>query len=317
MEKEKLEQQREMDRLRLIEEFRRDEERLSARKADRDDELTKLKQFQEQQLAELKQRETETEQLYQNKKELEECIKHLQIESTKLNTHENQYKERIHVSHNSRRIKMQLRNLSEMILKNLHFNISQLERLTTYYHTDEQQICHVRKKFEEQIDLEMQIQRQIECMYESEAKSFAICQQKIWSEELSAREKLVHNLIDDQIHQINNEIDFMNKRQNELNDLRECLRRSIDNSNERMKCLLGANSLDDELRMKSAESIHKSMTPLLSNIASTTTTPSNAGIHFDSEICLPDLFTKNMSLTDDNNDSSGRPQYGRKKIAWT
>lgn len=313
MERDKIEPQRESERLRLMEELRKDDERSSARKAGRDEEVTQLKQFQEQQIAELKSREIETEKLRKDEFELRECDKQLKTELANLNLHVHQRHERIQVSHNLRRIKLQVKNLSESIVKDLYYDIGALERLSSYYHTDDQQIARVREKFKIQCDLEMQKQRHIEAMYESEAKMYVLRQQEIWLKESHEREKILRELINDQIHQVNNEIDFIIARQQELSKLRESLRRSIDSSNDRIKNLFGANIDDEDLRIKSAENIRQTMTPLLLSPPST----GREDIH--TEICLPDLFTKTLSIADstDSSISSGRPRFGRKRIAWT
>lgn len=296
----------------MLEELRKDDERSSARKAARDEEIAQLKEFQEQHLAELKLRESETEKLRKDEVELRECEKQLKAELANLNLHVNQRHERIKVSHNLRRIKLQLKNMSESILKDLYYDIGVLDRLSSYYHTDDQQIRRVRDKFEIECDLEVQQQRHIEAMYESEAKVYVIRQQEIWLKESQGRERILRELIDDQTHQVNNEIDYIVTRQRELGDLRNSLRRSIDSANDRIKSLLGANSIDDEQRIKSAENIRKSLTPVLSN-------PNTAREDTHSEICLPDLFSKAMSIADsiDSPITSGRPRFGRKKIAWT
>lgn len=312
MEREKIEQKRETERVKLLEELRKDEERLSARKAERDEEVIQLKQFHEQQLAELKSREIETEKLRKDETELRECEKRLKIELTNLNLHVIQRHERIHVSHNLRRIKLQLKNLSESVLKDLMYDIGVLERLSSYYHTDDQQIACVRTKFEIQCDLERQKQHHIEAMYESEAKMFVLKQQETWLKESDEREKILSDLIKDQIDQISNEINFIESRQRELGELRDCLRRSIDSTNDRIQSLVGANINDEEQRIRSADLIRKSTTPVQS-------IPNTAREDLQSEICLPDLFSKALSVSDANDSpiSTGRPRFGRKKIAWT
>lgn len=291
--------------------MRKGDERLSARKAQRDEEVVQLKNFQEQQLAELKAREAETDKLRKDEFELRECEKQLKTELANLNLHVTQRQERIKVSHNLRRIKLQLKNLSESILKDLYYDIGVLKRLSSYYHTDNQQIARVREKFEIECDLEMQKQRHIEAMYDSEAKVYIVRQQEIWSNESQGREKILRELIDDQIHQINNEIDYIINKQRELNDLRDSLRRSIDSTNDRINNLLDANSIDDQQRIKSAEHIRKTITPV--------SIPNTAREDSHSEICLPDLFSKTMSISDsiDSAVSSSRPRFGRKKVAWT
>lgn len=312
LEREKIEQQRESERLKLLEALQKDEERLSARKAMRDEEVTQLKAFQDQHLAELKKREIESDKLHKDELGLRECEKQLKVELTNLDLHVTQRQERIQVSHNLRRIKLQLKHLSESILKDLHYDIGVLERLSSYFHIDERQIAHVRSKFDIQCDLEQQKQHHIEAMYESEAKMFVLRQQETWLKESDEREKILRSLIDDQIRQIDNEIDFIATRQRELGDVRESLRRSIDNANDRIKSLLGANSNDEELRIKSAEEIRKSISPI-------TSLPNTAREDTQSEICLTDLFAKSINVADTTDSSicSGRPRYGRKKIAWT
>lgn len=312
MEREKIEQQRETEHVKLLRELRKDEERSSAREAKRDEEVAQLKQFQEQQLAELKFRENETEKLRKDEIELRECQKQLKIELSNLNLHVIQRHERIQVSHNLRRIKLQLKNLSESVLKDLYYDLGVLERLSTYYHTDDQQIARVRDKFEIQCDLETQKQHHIEAMYESEAKIFVLRQQETWLKESDEREKILSDLINDQIHQITNEISFIESRQRELSELRESLRRSIDSTNDRIQSLIGANINDQENRIRSAELVRKSITPVMSP-------PNTDREDSQSEICLPDLFTKTLSISDANDSpiSSGRPRFGRKKVAWT
>lgn len=313
MEREKVEQQRDAEHLKLLEELRKDEERLSARKALRDEEVSQLKGFQEQQLTELKTREIETEKLHKDELGLRECEKQLKVELSNLNLHVTQRHERIQVSHNLRRIKLQLKHLSESVLKDLNSDISVLERLSSYFHIDDRQIAHVRAKFDVQRDLEQQKQHHIEAMYESEAKVFVLRQQETWLKESNEREKILRDLINDQMRQINNEIDFIATRQRELSNLRESLCRSIDNATDRIKSLLGANSNDEQLRTKSAEEIRKSVTPVLHS------NPHSAREDTQSEICLPDLFTKAISVADttDSPIGSGRPRFGRKKVAWT
>lgn len=308
MEREKLESERESAHVRLMEELRKDDERVSARKAERDEEIADLKKSQEKYFEELKCRETESEQIYRNELELRESEEKLKAELAKLINHENVRSERITVSYDVRRMKTHLRNVSQAVLGDLQFNTGVLERLSSLPHTNGQQIDRIREKIHSQYELELQKQRQIESMYESEAKTFYSKQQQIWQNESSDREKLIRQLIDHQIHQLNNEIDFIVARKSELNEVRESLRRAIDDSNERIKSLLGANSSDDKLRIGSANKLLRT-----SDLPDTIR-------DIDMEICLPDLFTKSTISERENNQSpltSNRPRFGRKKVAWT
>lgn len=312
MEKEKLEQQRVSDHLRLMEEFRKDDEILSARKAERDQELAKLKTFQSQQIEEFRGHQTESERLHRTETELKESIKQLRMELTKLDGHVNEHKERIQISNNSRRIKLQLRNLSETILSDLYYGNQLLDRLATYKNIDGEHIRRVRNKFDEQFEAEIQLQQQIECMYESEAKSFALHQQNIWLTGCKTRETILRDLINNHIQHINNEIDFVERRQIALLEIRQCHRHAIDSSNERIENLMGASTADENQRLESAQSVRNAITPV-----SNASTERN-GENVADELCLPDLFWKSVNVVDSAPVSSaGRPQHGRKRVTWT
>lgn len=286
-----------------MEEFRSNEEMLRARKVERDQELAKLKTFQSQQLDELRARETESERLHENENELGKCIKHLRTELSKLDVHVSEHTERIQVSYDLRRIKMKLKNLSESVLRDLYYGNDLLERLAAHEHIDKQQLHHVRSHFDEQIESEAQIQRQIECMYESEAKSFAIHQQVIWLKECKAREKLLRDLINNQMEHLSNEADFIGRQQRELLDIRNCHLRAIDSANDRIESLLGANTADENQR---------SVLSPVSNGSSGTVKNSK------DEICVPDLFSKAVNIAESSETpiSTGRPEFGRKRVVW-
>lgn len=295
-----------------MEEFRKDEEMLSARKAERDHELDTLKTFQSQQIDELRSRESEAERLHRTESELNDCIEQLRTELSKLDAHVYAHTERIQVSNDMRRIKIQLKNLSEAVLRDLYYGNELLERLAAHHQTDKQQLQRARDRFDEQVEAEVQLQRQIESMYESEANSFAMQQQNVWLTECKTRENVLRELITNQVQHLSNEADYVRRRQREFLEVRDCHRRAIDSSNYRIESLLGANTADESQRFKSAEGIRSAITP-----ASNDSMESNR--HLADEICLPDLFSRAANVADGAATpvSSGRPQFGRKRVVWT
>lgn len=307
---EKLEHQHEADQIRLLEELRKEEERLSARKARRDEEVIQLKQYLSNQLDELKKREEQSGQLHQEETDLKEREKKLQMELSKLKIHSNQRNETAKLPNNLRHIKMQLRNLSDTIIRDLRFHTDLLDRLSTSYRSENQQIARARAQFEMQYDLEKQKQQQVEAMYDSEVKVAFFKQHEAWRCESQARETILFDLFNDQMQQITNELSFLASRQQELIELRDSHRRAIDSANERIKSILSANSIDDRQRITSAENSRKTMAS--NNSARCPSDSSN------DEICLPDLFAKSVSVADsiDSPLNSNRPRFGRKKIAW-
>lgn len=313
MERERLKTQQESTQIQLMEEFRKDDERMSARKAERDEEIAKLKTFQEKQLAELRSRETETDQLHKKEIELRECEEKLHTEISRGKNHANGRNERIPISNNIRRIKMQLRNLSDAVLRDIQFNIETLERLSLCHYIDDQQISRLRERIDSQLELELQKQKQIEAMYESEAKMFIVHQQETWLNESRDREKRIHDLIEHQIFHINNEMEFIVARKHELNEIRESLRKAIDNANDHIKSLLNANTNDENVRIKSADKVRQVITPLTADELDT-----NRDTNI--ELSLPDLLTRSVSIGGENDEtavSTNRPRFGRKRVAWT
>lgn len=295
-----------------MQEFRKDEEMLGARKAERDHELDKLKTFQSQQIDELRNRESEADRLHRTESELNDCIQQLRTEQSKFDAHVIEHKDHIQVSYDLRRIKMRLKNMSEAVLRDLNYANELLERLAAHDQIDEQQLQHIRTRFDEQVEAEVQLERQIECMFESEAKSFAMRQQDVWLTECKAREKVLRELITNQMQHLSNEADFVRRRQREFLEMRDCHRRAIDSSNDRIESLLGANTADESQRFKSAGGIRNAMTP-----ASNDSMESNRQLN--DEICLPDLFSRAANVGDGATTpvSLGRPQFGRKRVAWT
>lgn len=313
MEREKLKTQQQSTRIQLMEDFRKDDERMSARKAERDDEIAKLKIFQERQLTELKARETETEQLHKREIELRECEEKMNTELLQVKSHAYGRNERIPISNNIRRIKMQLRNLSDAVLQDIQFNIEILKRLSLCRYTDGQQISHLREKIDSQFELELQKQKQIGAMYESEAKTFIEHQQETWLNESRDREAHIRDLVEHQILHINNELEFIVARKQELNEIRESLRKAIENANDHIKILLNANTNDERFRINSAEKVRQVLTPLTADDLDT-----NRDTNI--ELSLPDLLARSVSIGGENDEtpvSTNGPRFGRKRVAWT
>lgn len=296
----------------MHEEIRKEDERLSARKAERDEEVAALKQFQDSQLQELKKREEQTERQRQDELKLQERIKQLQTELSNLETQASQRTETVRFS--NKHIKLQMRNLSDTIVRDLHFHLNLLDRLSKFYESENQQITRAREQFKMQYDLEKQKQQQIEAMYDSEIKAAYLKQHDAWLKESQSREKILQHLIDNELQQISNEMDFIASRKLELAELRESHRQAINSANERIKSILSLNSVDEQQRIKSANSIGEQQRIKSAANSSALNTTRSIG-----ETSLADLFAKSVSVASDRVDSatsSGRPRFGRKKVAW-
>lgn len=285
MEKEKADKESEERQLQLRTEERKHQELLSARKLNMEAEIAELKQFQEKHLGELKLREQEAEKFHSDELQLRQNQAELADELTKLEIQVAQRHERIRCPHNLRRIKMLLRDRSDAIRKDLRFDIDLLDRIPCSSH-NHLRIKIVREKFEMQYDLEIQKQTQIEAMYESEAKMELLKLQEIWLKDSMNREKQLRGLLKEQQQIIESEIDFVVRKQAELEDIRENHRAAIANTTERIKHL---QMMDRELESHSVTESQQADK-------------------------LADQIQDKVRMETNGNH---RPKFGRKKIAWT
>lgn len=306
LEKEKLQKETEERQLRIQEESRKNDELLKARVNQRDEELRELKVFQEKHMAELKSREEESQALQEKEMQLKDRKLDINNELAKLEIHAVQRNERIMNPYNLRKIKMLLRDRSDAIRKDLKFDIELLERIASSNRSCEK-LKLLREKFEIQYDMEIQRQAQIEAMYESEAKMALVKQQEIWLKESQTREKLLKNLLKEQIDEINETIAFIHTRQKELVDLRETHRQAIENANDRLRDFI-RDQKDDECKFTVpltgfADSFkERNLCDVLDKV--------NGNAESLKEIVQNGAQPINV-------DHIAPPQFGRKKVAWT
>lgn len=271
--------------LRLQEEARKHEECLLQRKSKRDDEINDLKSFQSKHIAELKDRQKESDTLRINELKLTQRKEDIASEFEKLNLNARQRKERISCPYNVRRIKMILRQRSDSIRQDLKDDIDMLNRISFGY--DNEQIGILKEKFEMCYDMEIQKQTQIEAMYESEAKNLLIQQEDLWNQEAEGREKLLKKLISEQLKHIDDEIEYNIRRQRELIEIKEQHLAAVENCSSRLKELLSEQSRDES--------------------------------RSSSRLSVNDFTPKNGDGVREQLDNLqiNAPKFGRKKIAWT
>lgn len=271
--------------LRFQEEARKHEECLMQRKSVRDAEINDLKSFQSKHIAEIKDRQKESDELRSVELKLIQRKHDIAEEFEKLNLTSRQRKERISCPFNLRRIKMILRQRSDSIRQDLKEDIDMLNRISVGY--ENEHIGILKEKFELQYDLEIQKQTQIEGMYESEAKHLLLRQEELWNQEADGREKMLKKLISDHLRDIDSEIGHNVQRQRDLIEIKEQHLVAIENSSARLKEILNDQSRD-ESRSSSRLSVN----------------------------C--EIKKANKPLCDRINDLTfSGPKFGRKKIAWT
>lgn len=285
MEKEKHEKEMDERRIRLSEEARKREELLSARKQLRYGEISELQKLQEKKLGDVRGYEQQLTELHKQEMDLRRNLEQIGDELSKLESTKNQRIDRISLPHNFRRIKMLLRDRSDVIRNDLRQDIEMLKRIPLN-HQNEQMIRMLRENFEMQFDLEIQKQAQIEAMYESEAKESLFKQQEIWTKDSNKRLQHLHVLLVDQEQHIQSEIDFVVRRQTEVADDRESCRKLADDAVERIRNLRKIDEEDDRVSL---------------------------GTDFVDD--LSEAVQENITIRSTND--SARPKHGRKKVVWT
>lgn len=308
MEREKLKKEHEERQLKLQEEMRKNNELINSRKNLRNDEVHQLKSFQKNHVDELKTREKESESLRIEESRLKQIKTDIEEEYAALESHVKQREDRLASSFNLRRIKMLLRDRSDAVRKDLKYDIDLLGRIGAYGKGDHQQIELVREKFEMQYDLEIQKQALIEAMYESEAKMALLKQQEVWSKESKCREKLLKGLIWDYMQQINSDIGHNEKRQKELWEIRDTHKQAIDGTIGRIKELLIEQKSDDVGIADHTDAIEPIHTDNGIDL--------NGNPHSNLPKSIEQTMKDVLVLTDDAS-TTGRPRYGRKRVAWT
>lgn len=88
------------------------------------------------------------------------------------------------------------------------------------------------------MDNEVQYLKQIECMYESEAKDALKKQEEKWNDEAMVREQQLKVLLEDQIHALCDRINDCVRKQQDLSGIRETHLKAIEDCNQRLKELM-------------------------------------------------------------------------------
>lgn len=278
--------------LKLQEEQRRHEDYMTNRANIRDSEIKELRQLQEMNVQELKNRERESHDIKVRESVLRKKLAELKKEIDVIGVNGCRRRDRVQAIHNSRRIKFMLRERSEAIKRDLKQDICLLDRISfdsDFEHNDE--IHYLKQKFQVQHDNEGQNQHLIEAMYESEAKYCLLKQEEKWNEDALVREQQLKCLLDDRLTTINERINNCIQRQQDLIGIRESHLKVIEDTNERLKLIMN-NDITNEFNS-------------LINFKA----PQN-----DSSSLLTKKFDNLMIRS--NPEALCVPKFGRKRVLW-
>jgi trichoplein keratin filament-binding protein len=281
--------------LKLEEEKRKHEDYVKSCSQIRDSEINQIKALQENHVTELKLREREVHDMKLMESTLRKKLSEIQKEIENISSLNNKRRDRVQALHNYRRIKMLMRERSEAVKRDLQQDLNLLDRISFDREFDNnEEINYLRTKFQGQFDCETQNVRQIETMYESEAKESLRKQEDKWNEDAMVRERQLKVLMDDRVQTINDRINECVRRQQELIGLKETHLRAVEDCNQRLKELMNSsliNGLNDAVNKPFA-------VPVADRVNGMITSTNNLMIN-----------GHNIELT--------IPKFGRKKIAWT
>ena len=214
---------------------------------------------------------------------------------------------------------MLLRDRSEAVRRDLKHDLDLLDRISVDSFDDSDSIAYLRRKFQTQYECEREMQRNIEVMYESEAKHNLEKQENKWNDDASIREQQLKVLLDERLSDIEVKMIECIERQNDLISIRENHIKAIEGTNDRLKELMGEKSEERFMPPRPLTQISQNspkFRPTSARPASSST--------FNTIFPNLDYDFKDLKLTDnrpgscstENSELSGCPRYGRKKIAW-
>lgn len=267
-------------------ESRKHLEFLQERQNKREEELNKLKRFQNDHVTELKSRSEESDRNTSEIARLTLNKTKLTREFSDLNETITKRSERIQYPFNTRRIKIILKQRSEAIRRDLRDDIDLLERIDAFSIDGRDRLQSLRSSLAQQSHTEAQIQYQIDAMYESEAKNFLVKQEQIWKDEANARHSKLSAIVQEQLQAMDFRIEQLRRNQRNIIEQKESHLLAIDNSNQRLKDLM-IDQRSDENKVQQV-----------------------VGRRSEEKICETAIASSSSSNLSD------APKFGRKKIAW-
>lgn len=280
--------------LKLQEEKRKHEAYVQSCSQLRDSELNQLKMLQEGHIQELKLRDREAHDWKLVESTLRKKLSEIQKEIDHISSLNHKRRDRVQALNNYRKIKMMMRERSEAVRRDLHQDLNLLDRISfdpDFDNNDE--INYLRQKFQGQLDSEGQNFKNIETMYESEAKESLKKQEDKWNDDAMVRERQLKVLLDDRVQTINERINECVRKQQDLQSLRETHLKAIEDCNERLKELMHSsltNGISEAVDKPFAAPVTNSLRGMVSQ-------------------------TDNLSINGHRYELA-LPKFGRKKIAW-
>lgn len=289
LDKQEEEKETEERQLHLLQEQRKHEDHLEKYRDIRDSEIKELRLTQENHIHELKSREMESNCLKAEELHLRKRKEEIEHEYQRLRDNAMRRKEHAVKFYNIRRIKMLFRKRSEEIIRNITEDIEMLQRITQCL-TQNDKTNYIRNMMKEQLNVERENNILIDAMYDSEAKNELVRAESKWQTDSDEREHLMRSLMVNLIDEIENQLTVCIGREKKVLDDKESHLQIIEDTNERLKNLVGENDRD------------------LINIPMETLTISEKE---------RDSREKHENDRKINYSSElGPPRFGRKKIAW-
>lgn len=324
MHKEEEEKRAKEQQLRLQEEIRKTEQTQKERQKIREQEIKEIRALQENHLQQLKQRQLETENYKQQEKlyksYLDDLTKEIELlqESSDL-THE---PKELSQAFNLKKIKVYIRKRSDIYRNQINVCLSILKRVASFA-SDQQQLDCLIKKYTEQLDIEHNTLSQIDAMYESEAKYNLKRCEDAWQMQHIERVNEMTKFLHSEKNSVSILLQNNQEEQEELLEIRETHLKVIENSNEKLKCLIKEQDSKElncnvpsniESDAGANISLSKPDISMQPNVSRVTSTFDNLNI--SSEGMNNYETSSQSSLNVVSSENVERPKFGRKRVAW-
>lgn len=312
MEREKREKEVAERERRMQEETERQERLLQENRQVLDSQMRELRTMQESHMDVMRRRESESHVLKQEEEQLRQQGQKIQNLFEKWRDRvENRTKASPRPMHNLRRIKMIIETRISSVREGIQHDLDFIENLMAIV-PEEDSLKPLLVKFRKHLEETANESERVRNLYDSEAKSFLLNRELVWSTMAETRERLIRHTVTELRNRLSLEMEKTKSRQQELSDIKATHLRALEHTNDLLKELTREQSTKNPPRID--------LQSETSSVSATEDIPeSQRKKHADEcDSIVNQLSSQRITPSPrDDPQTGGVPRYGRKKIAWT
>ncbi|XP_055692207.1 trichoplein keratin filament-binding protein [Lutzomyia longipalpis] len=308
MEREKRDREAAEREQRMQEETERQERLLEKNRQVLDSQMRELHSLQETHMNDMQRQDAESRALKEEENQLRERLRKIeelfQMWQNKLATLTGSSTRPMH---NLRRIKMLLDMRIRGVRERIEIDVDFLKNL--FDATDDVTLKPLMDKFYKHMEETASDSDYVRNLYDSEAKSYLMEREVIWSAMAEMRERLIRHSVTELLNRTNLEIERNIKRYQELSDIKATHLRALDHTNDLLR----------ELKRDHSAPQHSPRVQMqidTSSVSEETSREQGGKQHDDCYSIVNQLSSQRITPRDDTPLLGGAPRFGRKKIAW-